>query len=99
MDTRDYLILFMCVIVIFLDLYVMKLDAKVKKLQAAMKEIIEANKDMAKSNRESCEMFGKLAAITKDVNNQVGNLINLNSTLCQFNDVLVKTLKEEQEGK
>lgn len=45
MESRDYFIIFLCIIVIFLDLYVMILDSKIRSIQEELKKLIKSDKN------------------------------------------------------
>jgi hypothetical protein len=45
MESRDYFIIFLCIIVIFLDLYVIILDSKIRNIQEELKKLIKSDKN------------------------------------------------------
>lgn len=45
MESRDYFIIFLCIIVILLHLYTMILDSKIRNLQEELKKLIKNNKN------------------------------------------------------
>ena len=79
----------MAAVVIFLDIYVMLLERKIRKIQDAMKNIAAASQNACKSNKD-------LAEITKTVNGQIINLMNVNKDLCTINRDLINVMKLNQ---
>lgn len=45
MESKDYFIIFLCIIVILLHLYTMILDSKIRNLQEELKKLIKSNKN------------------------------------------------------
>ena len=45
MDSRDYFIIFLCIIVILLHLYTMILDSKIRNIQEELKKLIKSDKN------------------------------------------------------
>ncbi len=97
LESRDFLILFLAAMIVVLDIFIMLLDRKVRKLQNSIQEIIKANKDMAKAHKESCQLFSKLAGVTKSVNNQINDLVGINKFLCDANQTLINAIKDKEE--
>lgn len=45
MESKDYFIIFLCIIVILLHLYTMILDSKIRNLQEELKKLIKSDKN------------------------------------------------------